>query len=126
MPQAQGTGNYGQRLKSLGLHHDWTGGWVACNDRSNTDDGTVWLVNHNVCGAINRSTRAAASETEAQIEAMVTNRDDDLEWRGFRSYDEAFDAGIPDKYIPRRLWCDSCNPSGKVVAYKVTESSDLR
>jgi len=115
------------------LHHDWVGNWVACNDESNTDGGTVWLVNHKVCGAINRSTRDAASEIEAQIEAMVIDRGDDPERRGddferleFSSRDDAYAAGIPDKYIPRRLWCDSCNASGVVVAYKVTESSDLR
>ena len=108
------------------MHHDWAGGWVACNDRSNPTGGTVWLVNHRIHGTVNRPGGQAAQDFEEEIVAMVTNRDDDLERRQFRSYDAASAAGIPDKYIPPRLWCDSCNASGKVVAYKVTESSDLR
>ncbi|MCY3851381.1 MAG: hypothetical protein OXF75_11385 [Acidimicrobiaceae bacterium] len=64
--------------------------------------------------------------TEAQIEEVVNARGDDFERRVFSSRDDASAAGIPDKYIPRRLWCRSCNRSNIVVAYKVTESSDLR
>ncbi|MDE0066588.1 MAG: hypothetical protein OXN44_06920 [Acidimicrobiaceae bacterium] len=53
--------------------------------------------------------------------AMISDRGDQFKRLEFGSRDDAAAAGIPDTYIPERLWCDSCYESGVVVAYRINE-----